>query len=116
MGRGMRILFVDDEPQQLASLKATLRRQRKIWEMEFVDNGNEAARLIASKRYDVIVSDLQIPEVNGFELLKLTRDLQPHAVRIVLTGSTDLKVARSAIPVAHQILGKPCPPETLRAV
>ena len=64
------ILFVDDEPMVLAGLQRTLRPQRAEWDMVFVESGAQALKHMAAQSFDVIVSDMLMPRMNGAELLK----------------------------------------------
>jgi len=116
MTPGVRILFVDDDPHQLASLQATLHYQCPAWEMAFVGSGVDALTEIESARFDVIVTVLRMAEVDGFAVLTHARRRQPDAVRIVVTGSNDTRGALRASPLAHQIITKPCSSDLLRAV
>jgi len=103
-----RILFVDDEPQILTGLRDRLRRQRSKWEMSFVESGQEALDLLATERFDVIVSDMRMPKMDGATLLKRVKDEHPEVVRFVLSGHAELELVLRAVPVAHQFLTKPC--------
>jgi putative nucleotidyltransferase with HDIG domain len=76
--------------------------------MSFIGSGKEALRLLASERFDVIVSDMRMPEMDGATLLKKVQDEYPEVVRIVLSGHAELEAALRAVPVAHQFLTKPC--------
>jgi putative nucleotidyltransferase with HDIG domain len=109
-----RILFVDDEPQILDGLRDLLRRERREWEMEFALGGEEALRRLAERSYDVVVSDMRMPGMDGATLLTRVRDEHPDTVRIVLSGYTELEAALRAVPVAHQFLAKPCERDVLR--
>jgi len=111
-----RILFVDDEAMILDSLKRMLRGQRKEWEMAFVDGGEAALKEMAKNEFDVIVTDMRMPGMDGAELLDRVQALYPSTVRIVLSGHSDLEACVRAARVAHQFLGKPCDPEVIREV
>jgi HD-like signal output (HDOD) protein/CheY-like chemotaxis protein len=111
-----RILFVDDEPQILEGLRTLLRRQRHTWNMAFVSSGKEALHQFEAEPFDVIVSDMRMPEMDGATLLKEVQRRYPHTVRIVLSGHTELEMAVRTIPIAHQFLTKPCDAEVLKAV
>lgn len=112
----MRLLFVDDEPQLLASLRTTFRRRRHDWQISFAEGGASALRHLEAMAFDVVVTDLRMQDIDGFEVLRRSRELHPQAARIVLTASTDLNVTQRALRLAHQILGKPCDAEALRMV
>ncbi|MBN1610293.1 MAG: HDOD domain-containing protein [Polyangiaceae bacterium] len=111
-----RILFVDDEPKILDGLRTLLRRRRREWDMAFVGGGKEALAAFEQQPFDVIVSDMRMPEMDGATLLKEIRRRYPHAVRIVLTGHTEVETALRTIPIAHQFLTKPCDAEVLKSV
>ena len=103
-----RIIFVDDEQRVLDGLRRLLRPQRREWEMVFAKSGAEALEKIAAENFDVIVSDMRMPEMDGFALLTRIREQWPHMIRIILTGHTEMEAVLKIIPVAHQVLHKPC--------
>jgi HD-like signal output (HDOD) protein len=103
-----RILFVDDEKQILDGIRRLLSDQRDVWEMQFALGGEEALKLCQASRFDVVVSDMRMPGMDGAMLLGQVRDLFPDAARLVLSGYSDVALATRAIPVAHRILAKPC--------
>src|ERR1017187_10837442 len=103
-----RVLFVDDEPRILEGLQRMLRPQRHEWEMAFAPGGEAALALMEASPFDVIVSDMRMPVIDGATLLCRVRDLHPQVVRIVLSGHTELSTALRVVPVAHQFLAKPC--------
>lgn len=109
-----KILFVDDDPNLLAGFQRTL---RKVYTFDTATGGAEAMELIKSNGpYAVIVADMQMPGMNGVELLSRVRELTPDTVRLMLTGNADQKTAVDAVNQG-QVLGflnKPCEPETLR--
>jgi len=109
-----RILFVDDESRILEGLQRMLRPQRQHWEMAFASGGAAALKLLEERPFDVIVSDMRMPEMDGAALLTHVRDRFPGVVRMVLSGHTSLGSALRAIPVAHQFMVKPCDPSLLR--
>jgi HD-like signal output (HDOD) protein/CheY-like chemotaxis protein len=102
------ILFVDDEPHVLDSLKSLLRKQRKEWQMSFVQGGEAALKELLAVSYDVIVSDMRMPGMDGAALLTQVLNDYPHIVRIVLSGQTEQEVSRRMVHVAHQFMSKPC--------
>jgi HD-like signal output (HDOD) protein/CheY-like chemotaxis protein len=102
------IMFVDDEPHVLDSLKSLLRKQRKEWQMTFVQGGEAALQELLAVSYDVIVSDMRMPGMDGATLLSRVLEDYPHIVRIVLSGQTEQEVSRRMVHVAHQFMSKPC--------
>jgi HD-like signal output (HDOD) protein/CheY-like chemotaxis protein len=108
------IVFVDDEINILQGLRRQLRGFRNEWEMYFVDSGAAALELLKGKHFDVIVSDMRMPEMDGAELLSRIKLQYPHMVRIVLSGYSDQKLTLRAAESAHRYLSKPCDAEELR--
>lgn len=109
-----RILFVDDEPFLLDSLRAAMRRQRHEWEMAFVAGAEAALAACRQAPFDVVVTDLHMPRVDGAALLEQVQLEFPDTVRIVLSGSTGVGSALPVVKAAHQYLAKPCDSETLK--
>ncbi len=111
-----RLLFVDDQPEILDGLRDLLRRQRHEWDMTFVCGPHEAIAELERRSFDVVVSDMRMPGLDGAGLLAHVQERQPQAVRIVLSGHAELEAALRAVPVAHLFLAKPCDPDELRDV
>ena len=109
-----RILFVDDEPRFLETLRHILRPQRHEWDVAFAHGGEAALALMEAASFDVIVSALRMPGIDGAALLDRVRKEHPQVVRIILSGSTELSTALRVVPIAHQFLAKPCDIKTLR--
>jgi DNA-binding NtrC family response regulator len=106
------ILFVDDEPKVLDGLGRLLQPQRLQCEMSFVEGGEAALALLDQTPFDVIVSDLKMPGLDGTALLERAR--HPQVVRIALSDYADLEPAFRAAKVAHQLFLKPSDAEMLR--
>jgi len=111
-----RVLFVDDEAAILDALRAVLRPQRREWDMVFALGGPAGLEQIESSKFDVVVTDMRMPVIDGAALLTRVKQLQPHAVRVVLSGQTDAQTALKSVFTAHQFLAKPCDTEKLRNV
>jgi HD-like signal output (HDOD) protein len=109
-----RILFVDDEMRILEGLQRMLRPQRQHWEMAFAPGAQAALGMLEAARFDVVISDMRMPGMDGAALLKTVRDKYPGVLRIILSGYTEMEAAFNAVPVAHQFLVKPCDQDTLR--
>ncbi len=110
-----RILFVDDEPLVLQGLQRVLRAESGEWKMEFVETGAEALARMALAPFDVVVSDMRMPGMNGAELLNQVMKLYPKTVRLILSGYADRGMILKCIGSTHQYLSKPCEPADLRA-
>jgi HD-like signal output (HDOD) protein len=110
-----RILFVDDEQRVLDGLQRMLRSQRQRWVTEFAAGGEAALAALGAAPFDVIVTDMRMPGMDGAQLLETVRDRYPHIARIVLSGYFERSSAVRASPVAHQFLVKPCDAAKLSA-
>jgi len=111
-----RVLFVDDEPRVLEGLERMLFDVDTDWETSFVTSGQEALALLERERFDVVVSDMRMPRMDGATLLSEVHARHPELLRIVLSGQTDEEGALRVAAVAHQFLGKPCPAHHLLEV
>jgi putative nucleotidyltransferase with HDIG domain len=109
-----RILFVDDETNVLDGLRRMLRPMRKEWEMAFASGGEEALAAMADKHFDVIVTDMRMPGMDGGALLGEVLRKHPDTVRIVLSGHSSKESTLKSIGVAHQFLAKPCDADKLK--
>src|SRR5690606_34045961 len=114
--RVRRILFVDDEPHVLDGLRDLLHKRLREWEMSFALGGQEALTLLETRPFDVVISDMRMPGIDGVTLLRLVKERYPAIARIVLSGQAERDAVVNALPVAHQFLSKPCDVEVLYAV
>lgn len=103
-----RILFVDDEKNILEGIRRMLHAHRHRWEMEFVTSGAAALRAAKQGAFDLVVSDLKMPGMDGAELLGHIGDLFPGTGRIILSGYSEPVLAARAALVACRVLTKPC--------
>ena len=110
-----RILFVDDESLVLEGLQRMLRSMRAEWEMAFVGSGSKALELMAQAPFDVVISDMRMPGMNGAELLAEVLKRFPKTVRLILSGHADRDLVFKCVGSTHQYLSKPCQPEELKA-
>jgi HD-like signal output (HDOD) protein/CheY-like chemotaxis protein len=108
------IIFVDDEPRVLQGLQRLLRGFRNEWQMEFVESGQQALDRIAQVPFDVVVTDLIMPGIDGAQLLSEIKQRYPHMVRIVLSGNSDREAVLRLVGPAHQYLSKPCDADLLK--
>lgn len=111
-----KIIFVDDEPNILDGLRRMLRSLRNEFDMHFAAGGREALTLLEGDRFDVVVSDMRMPGMDGAELLTTIQQKHPHAIRIMLTGQADEQSIMRTVGVVHQFLAKPCDPEKLKII
>jgi len=111
-----RILFVDDDPNVLTGLRNVLRTKRREWDMVFAIGPDEALAKVAEGPFDVVVSDMRMPRMDGATLLSKVKQIQPKAVRMILSGQTELESVMKSVFIAHMFLSKPCDPALLQQV
>ncbi|HSS95824.1 MAG TPA: response regulator [Terriglobales bacterium] len=109
-----RILFVDDESKILDGIRRMLYGDRQRWEMHFAMGPEAALKACQSGAFDVVISDMRMPELDGATLLAKIRDLYPSTARIILSGYSEPDLSTRAISVAHRFLAKPCNAVDLR--
>ncbi|MGD1985046.1 MAG: response regulator [Desulfobacterales bacterium] len=109
-----RILFVDDEPMVLKGLQRSLRKMRAEWEMHFTTSSKEALDILDGAPFDVVVSDLRMPEMDGAQLLAEVKQRHPQLVRIILSGQVEQETTFKSVQLAHQSLSKPCDADILK--
>ncbi|MFO0984061.1 MAG: response regulator [Planctomycetota bacterium] len=111
-----RILLVDDEPNVPAGLSRQLRQQ---FEVHTANSGSQALELIQrSGPFEVIVSDRNMPGMDGVALLAKVRLLAPETIRVMLTGQADLDSTIASVNEGHifRFLRKPCAADQVRKI
>lgn len=107
------LLCVDDEPDIVDNLFRTF---RKGYTVLTATSGEEALELLKAQPVDLIISDQRMPGLTGDEVLKAARTLQPEAIRILLTGYSDLESLVKCVNEAgiYKYITKPWEPEHLK--
>jgi DNA-binding NtrC family response regulator len=103
----LEVLFVDDEPLVLEALRALLRGRRREWNMRFVRGGKDALDELALQPVDAVVSDLRMPDMDGYALLDEVSRRAADAIRIILSGDVG-DMPADMVDVVHAVLSKPC--------
>ncbi len=101
MNEKLKILFVDDEITLLQSLRRATHSMRKEWDCEFVSSGKEALRILSDKPFDLVVSDMRMPEMNGAQFLRKVKKQNPNTMRFILSGQTEDKAFFQSIGVMY---------------
>lgn len=109
-----RILFVDDEPNVLEGLERMLFPLRNEWQTAFAGSGAQALELMDKQPFDVVVTDMRMPGMDGAALLSEVMRRHPETVRFVLSGQSDRETIFRFVGPAHQFLAKPCDPKELK--
>lgn len=108
------VLFVDDEPNILAGIQRALRSIRHDFNFFFAENGVEALKMMDQQSIAIIVSDMRMPGMDGAQLLTEVQQRHPQTIRIMLTGHAEEEAILRTVNVVHQLLAKPCEPNTLK--
>lgn len=108
------MLYVDDEPAARQALVRAFRH--KPFEITAVSSGEAALSASWGKRFDVAVLDVAMPRMNGLELLKSLRQVDPDLPIIMLTGLSDDAVICQAVELGcDAFLEKPLEPDVLES-
>ncbi len=105
-----KVLCIDDESHNLEALERLLRKKYKV---VTADSGAAALKELENHSFSLIISDQKMPEMTGVEFFMKAIEKQPEAIRILLTGYTDLESVISAINQGqiYRYITKPWEPE-----
>ena len=97
-GTSYNILIVDDDVDVLRALERNLSRAKDFTSVvETANNGEEALTKLAAQDFALVISDFKMPGMSGVDLLKLVKERYPATVRALITGYSDVSIAREAI-------------------
>lgn len=114
MAHVIRILVADDHPVVRDGLVAMLATQRDFAVIAEADTGPEAVRQASTHRPDIVLLDLEMPELDGVQVIQRLHDLCPTARILVFTAfDTDDKIVGAVRAGAHGYLLKGVPREEL---
>jgi DNA-binding response OmpR family regulator len=105
MTDALRILVVDDEPDTLGLIKLTL--QTAGYQVQTATGGREGLRLVREEPFDVVILDIMMPDVSGFDVMReLNNDPTPPPPVIFLTArsSEDDQETGMSLGVSHYLL------------
>ena len=109
---GGKILIADDEMTMRDALELTLGRMG--FAVDVAANGMEASKMLLPGRYQMLVTDVKMPKMNGIDLLKIARESCPQMPVLVITGYGTITNAVEAMKYgASDYIVKPFPAETL---
>lgn len=112
----MRVLLVDDERLQLAVVTRALQVHRPAWKVDTASNGLEAMRLLRLSPVDILITDVQMPGMDGMALLRqVRRDPDLARLPLILISAQDDRssVRHGMVSGADDFLTKPFTPEEL---
>ncbi len=110
-----RILFVEDNELLLELYGILLADCRDEWETSLAPEGETALKLLRQSPFDVVISDMQMPGMNGIELLTEVGRLYPQSSRIIISGVSDQAVAVDSLNCTHLFIPKPFDVKILRS-
>ncbi len=108
------VLFVDDDPNILHGIKRTMRSLQNHLESDFAKNASVALTKMAARPFDVVISDMRMPGMNGADFLDEVQSVYPHVIRIILSGQSDEDLIMRSLGSAHQYMAKPCNSDTIK--
>ena len=114
--RWPRVLLVDDDPIVLRALRRLLLGARPGWEIDMAESAEAALVLLESKTYDVVVTDLHMPVLDGLALLNRLKTEQPSLMRVIHSSHVESLSPDETQEVAHAVLAKPGRPDELVVV
>ncbi len=108
-----RILVVDDEPNMLRLLK-TILMDKTGYEVTTTNNPLEVSKLLQEDHYDLVITDLKMPLVDGIDLIGIVRNIDAAMPIIVITAYGTIETAEEAIQKgAYDFITKPFRKETI---
>jgi len=114
-GPRARLLVVDDEPIALRNLEKVLAREG--YQVSTASSGQAALRQLRHRAFDVVLTDLKMDKVDGMQVLKRCKDVDPEAEVILVTGYAAIETAIEAMKHgAYHYLAKPFKLDEVRKV
>lgn len=111
------VLFTEPDEQSIELLKTALSFEIKQWNVVFVKKAEDALKVLsAGYTFDVVVSELNLPGMDGVSLFNEIMKLYPQTVRICLTDNIDTQTQFKVSTITHQFLTKPFDPHDLRVL
>lgn len=101
------ILFVDSDSSALNALEQSVADLRPSWIVCTATTGKQALELIDSQEVDVLVSETQLPDMSGFDLLGNVRNSHPETIRLTLSTDHDAEVVMESARANHRFIAKP---------
>lgn len=95
----LKILLLDDEQNVLSALQRSLKQAAKDFDMsmELFISPKDAMQRLSNTAFDIIISDYHMPEMNGIQFLSIAKEIQPDAIRLMLSASAEFKTILGAI-------------------
>jgi DNA-binding NtrC family response regulator len=108
-----RLLVVDDEPNMLRLLK-TILMDKTGYEVDTTNNPLEVSKMLEAKTYDLVISDLKMPLVDGIDLIGIVKKANPSLPIVIITAYGTLETAEEAVQKgAYDFITKPFRKESI---
>jgi two-component system response regulator HupR/HoxA len=107
MDQQKRILLVDDEESVLSAIGREL--MDEPYELLTATSGQEALEIMAENDVCVLIADFRMPEMDGMELLKITKERYPSIIRMMISGYANITILLKAINenIIYKFITKP---------
>ncbi len=110
-----KVLVIDDEELVLNFISETLKREGVL--VETADNGRKGINLFKEKHFDMVFTDMKMPDLTGIEVLRKIKEISPSTIVVVITAYGSVENAVEAMKIgAFNYLIKPFSPDTIEAV
>lgn len=107
-----KILIIDDDPTICIMLQGLL--NKKGFESDIAFSANEGLKKFGNFKPNLVISDFRLPDINGLDLLKQIKSLNPHMPVIIMTSYAEIRTAVNAIKLgAYEYITKPLNPEEI---
>jgi DNA-binding NtrC family response regulator len=100
------VMILDDEPIVGERLRSTLEKVRL--DLETFTDPQEAIRRFSEKKFQLLITDLKMKELDGIEILKRVKQVSPETLVIIITGFATVDTAKEALKIgAYDFIAKP---------
>lgn len=110
---GENILLVEDESITRASIAHSLRDNG--YQVTEAGDGAHAVELFGHQHFDLVITDLVMPQMNGFKLIESVRSISPETPVILVTAYLSMHSGKTILQGSAEFIGKPVDPEVLLA-
>ena len=109
----MRILVVDENEARLQATRRVFWEKHRQWEVLLAHGADDAFQFLARDPVDVLITSLQLPDLDGAELVHRVREQQPGIVRILMADAALADQAEKTAGDLHRLVLEPVDPATL---
>jgi len=110
------ILFIDSHQESTNDLQVLIDELGSEWECEICKNCDDAFRLLEDSKFDVVISEMLMEDMDSAQFHKKVSELYPGTVRIIFSENTDKGIYFKAAKYIHQFIAKPCAMEIVKKI